>query len=53
MYFVSLQGQGTSFWPGASGAPRVWTAGTKKPSSPMASSAAWPMRVITRMETAT
>ncbi len=53
MYLFSLQGHGTSFWPGSSGAPTEWTAGTKKPSSPMASSAAVPMRVITFMEMTT
>ncbi len=53
MYLVSLQGQETSFWPACSGAPTVCTAGTKAPSSPMASSAALPMRVITRIDTAT
>ncbi len=53
MYLVSLHGHETSACPGASGAPSECTAGTKKPSSPMASNAAWPMRVITFMEMAT
>jgi hypothetical protein len=53
MYLVSLQGQATSASPCASGAPTLCTAGTKKPSSPRASSAAWPMRVMMRMETTT
>ena len=53
MYLVSLHGHGTSASPGSSGAPSVCTAGTKKPSSPMASRAALPMRVITFMEMAT
>ena len=26
MYFVELHGQGTSAWPGSSGAPTEWTA---------------------------
>jgi hypothetical protein len=53
MYLISLQGQGTSAWPSSSGAPREWTAGTKKPSSPIWSRACLPMRVITRIDTAT
>ena len=53
MYLVSLHGQVTSAWPGASGAPTECTAGTKAPSSPRASSAAWPMRVMIRMEATT
>ena len=53
MYLVLLQGQAASFWPGRSGAPTVCTQGTKAPSSPSTSSAPRPMRVITRMLTAT
>ncbi len=54
MYFSSgLQGQVESFWPGASGAPSECTHGTKSPSSPSTSSAAWPARVMVRIETAT
>src|SRR6476659_167337 len=53
MYFVSLHGHATSCWPGSSGAPTVCTAGTKKPSSPIASSAALPMRVVIFIEITT
>ncbi len=53
MYFVSLHGHGTSAWPGSSGAPIECSAFTKKPSSPILSSAAWPIRVIVRIETTT
>src|ERR1700741_4900448 len=53
MYLVSLQGQGTSFWSGSSGAPIECSALTKKPSVPILSSAAWPIRVIVRMDTTT
>ena len=53
MYFVVLQGQGTSAWPAASGAPTVCTQGTKAPSSPSTSKTWRPMRVMTRMLTAT
>src|SRR4029453_14472223 len=53
MYFVSLHGHGTSFWPGSSGAPIECSALTKKPSSPILSSAAWPIRVMVRMDTTT
>lgn len=53
MYLVVLQGHGTSSWPSSRGAPRVWTAFTKKPSVPSSSRTAWPMRVMVRMETAT
>ncbi len=41
-------GHGTSFWPGASGAPTECTHGMKKP-SPSTSSTCWPMRVMIRM----
>src|SRR4029078_4183970 len=53
MYLVSLQGQGTSFWSGSSGAPIECSALTKNPSEPILSSAAWPIRVIVRMDTTT
>ena len=53
MYLVSLHGHGTSAWPGSSGAPIECSALTKKPSSPILSSAAWPIRVIVRIETTT
>ncbi len=53
MYFVSLQGQGTSLRPGASGAPTLCTHGTNLPSRPSTSSTARPMRVMMRMFTAT
>ena len=53
MYFSSLHGHGPLVSPSASGAPTVCRQGTKSPSSPSASSAAWPMRVMIRMETAT
>ena len=49
MYLVSEQGHVTSCSPSASGLPTVCTAGTKKPSSPISSSAAVPMRVMIRM----
>src|SRR3712207_3240579 len=53
MYLVSLQGHGTSVWPGSSGAPSECMAGTKGRSVPMASRTRLPMRAITRMETTT
>ena len=53
MYLVSLHGHGTSAWPGSSGAPIECSALTKKPSSPILSSAAWPIRVMVRIETTT
>ena len=53
MYLVGLQGQATSASPGASGWPTLCTAGTKSPSSPSASSAADPIRVMIRMEATT
>lgn len=53
MYLVLLHGQGTSFSPGSSGAPMLWTALTKKPSVPSSSRTGCPMRVIVRIETAT
>src|SRR5690606_12367269 len=53
MYLVELHGQGTSRWPGASGAPTLWTALTKPPRSSMRRSARSPIRVMIRMDTAT
>ena len=53
MYLVALQGHGTSFWPGSSGAPTVCMQGTKWPSVPSTSSTALPMRVMIFMLTAT
>src|SRR5690606_4144125 len=53
MYLVSLHGHGTSAWPSASGAPTECSAFTNGRSAPSFSSAALPMRVITRMETTT
>src|SRR3954469_12101436 len=53
MYLVSLQGHGTSSWPGSSGAPTECIAGTNGRSVPSASRTLLPMRAITRMETTT
>ena len=54
MYLLSaLQGQGTSSSPSASGIPTECTHGTKVPSSPSASSAPAPIRVMILIETAT
>ena len=54
MYLLSaLHGHGTSSAPSPSGMPTECTHGTNSPSSPSTSSAAWPMRVMIRMETAT
>ncbi len=53
MYFWSLQGHATSAWPPASGMPTECTAGTKNPSSPISSSAAVPIRVMTFIDSAT
>src|SRR5581483_6115118 len=53
MYLVSLQGHGTSTWPGSNGAPTECSAFTKNPSSPILSRAALPIRVMVRMETTT
>jgi hypothetical protein len=53
MYLVSLHGQATSGSPAASGLPTECTAGTKKPSSPMASRAAFPIRVMIFIEMTT
>src|SRR3954454_24091419 len=53
MYLVSLHGHDTSCSPASSGAPTECTAGTKKPSEPIASSAALPIRVMIFMEITT
>src|SRR5580693_374380 len=53
MYFSSLHGQATSASPSASGTPTECTAGTKKPSVPIASRAALPIRVMTFIEITT
>jgi hypothetical protein len=53
MYFVSLFGHGTSSSPSASGMPTECTQGTNGPSSPSTSSASRPMRVMSRIDTAT
>ncbi len=55
MYLRAMSGShghGTSFWPGASGAPIEWTHGMKSP-SPSTSSTFCPMRVMMRMLVAT
>ena len=59
MYLVSLHGHATSAWPGSSGMPTEWSAGTHCGRSPAASSSSMrrrtsvPIRAITRMETVT
>ena len=53
MYFSELHGQATSASPAASGAPTECTAGTKKPSSPIASRAVLPIRVMIFIEMTT
>ena len=53
MYFVLLHGQGTSAWPGPSGAPTEWTARTNDPVSSIARSAGVPILVMIRIDTAT
>ena len=53
MYLTSLHGHGTSACPGPSGAPTECTHRTNDPPSSIARSAAVPIRVITRIETAT
>ena len=54
MYLWSLlQGQVTSFWPGASGAPTECRHFTNSPSSPSTSRTLRPMRVMSFMFTAT
>ena len=53
MYLLSAShGHGTSASPGSSGAPTEWMQCTQSP-LPSTSSAAWPMRVMIRIETAT
>ena len=53
MYLLSAsQGHGTSASPGSSGAPTECRHGTQSPSA-STSSAAWPMRVMIRIDTAT
>jgi hypothetical protein len=54
MYLLSaLHGHGTSSTPSASGIPTECRQGTNSPSSPSASRAAVPIRVMIRIETAT
>src|SRR5688500_10818318 len=53
MYLVWLHGQGTSTSSGSSGAPTECRHGTYGACSPIRSSTAAPIRVITRMETTT
>src|SRR6266571_558069 len=54
MYLCSLlHGQGTSFCPGASGAPTECTQGTNLPSLPSISQTFFDMRVMMRMLTTT
>ena len=54
MYLVSLHGQATSCWPGASGAPTECRAGTKSASSSsIRRSTLVPIRAMTRMEATT
>jgi hypothetical protein len=53
MYFSSLHGHVPLCSPSPSGAPVVCMQGTKSPSSPSRSSAACPMRVMIRIDTAT
>ena len=53
MYLVWLQGQGTSAWPGASGAPTEWTARTNNPVCSIERSAGVPILVMIRIDTTT
>ena len=54
MYLLSAShGHGTSSAPSSSGIPTECRHGTNGPSSPSASSAFWPMRVMIRIETTT
>ena len=56
MYFSGLQGHLTSFWPGSSGAPTEWRAGTylaASPSSSIRRSTLTPQRAMTRMDATT
>jgi hypothetical protein len=50
MYFSELQGQGTSSWPGASGAPTLCRQATTRFSSrSISASTGVPMRAMIRM----
>ncbi len=51
--FSALHGHATSSDGLEIGIPTECRQGTKSPSSPSASSASWPMRVITRIDAAT
>ena len=54
MYLTSaFVGHGESCAPGSRGAPTECTHGTNSPLSPRQSRAAWPMRVMIRIDTAT
>ena len=54
MYLLSaLHGHGTSSAAPSSGMPTECRQGTNSPSEPSASSAAWPIRVMIRIDTAT
>src|ERR1700738_4868623 len=53
MYLVSLHGHGTSFCPSSNGAATERNALPHKPSTPIFSQAALPMRVMVRIETTT
>ena len=54
MYFSLLQGHGTSFWPGASGAPTLCMQGTTRFSSlSISAKTGMPMRAMMRMLTTT
>ena len=53
MYFVSLHGQGTSFWPGSSGAPTECRHLTKSASSPIFARTSVPILAMIRMLTTT
>ena len=54
MYFSLLHGQGTSCWPGASGAPTVCMHGTTRFSSlSISAKTGRPMRAMMRMLTTT
>nr|BFF27963.1 hypothetical protein GCM10025732_59280 [Glycomyces mayteni] len=53
MYLVSLQGHGTSAWPGASGAPTECRHLTKSASGPIFARTSVPMRVMMCIDAAT
>jgi hypothetical protein len=54
MYFSLLQGQGTSFWPGSSGAPTECMQGTTRLTSlSISAKTGRPMRAMMRMLTTT